>query len=81
MPGKYSCTTPGTQAYPVTPSDSVDLNPSARSLYIGVTGDVAIITVDGQTVIFKNHPVGYMPMQASRVKLTGTTAEEILALV
>lgn len=66
-------------AFAVTPVDGSDNIASA--LYIGVTGDVAVIP-QGQTgsVIFKAHPVGYMPVRVTRVLSTGTTATNILGL-
>lgn len=81
------------RAYPVTTSDTQDLPGSsstptyAKALYIGVTGDVVVVTVGDQTnggqgtaVTFKVHPVGYMPVQVRRVLSTGTTATNIVAL-
>lgn len=69
-------------AVAVVPSDTVDLTVYAKALYIGVTGDVAVIPVGQSTsVIFKAHPVGYfVGCQVRRVLSTGTTATNILAL-
>ncbi len=71
-------------AFTVSKSDSADLSPLAKALYIGVTGDVTILPINAtdtsQTVLFKAHPVGYMPVQARRVMSTGTTATNIVAL-
>ena len=68
----------------VSPSDSADLVPFAKALYIGVAGDVTILpanaTDTSQTVLFKAHPVGYMPVQCRRVMNTGTAATNIVAL-
>ena len=81
-------------AFAVTPDDNNDLQHSsgtpsyAKGLYIGVTGDVAVITAGdkssnlaGTSVTFKAHPVGYMPVQVRRVMNTGTTAQNIVALM
>lgn len=51
-----------------------------RALYIGVTGDVNVITADGDTVLFKAAPVGVLPVQCQSVQSTSTTATNILAL-
>ncbi len=71
-------------AVAVTPSNTVDLSPYAKALYIGVAGDVTVLPVnatdDANTVTFANHPVGYMPVQVRRVLATGTTATGIVAL-
>lgn len=71
---------PFEHAAAVTPDNSNDIALSGRSLYIGVTGDVKVTTVKGDTVTFKAHPVGYMPGRVRRVFATGTTATDILAL-
>ncbi|MBO0142262.1 hypothetical protein JZX87_13930 [Agrobacterium sp. Ap1] len=70
---------PFRSAAAVTPSDSADLAiPSL--LYVGTSGDIAVVTLDGSTVVLKNHPVGYMPGIVTRVRATGTTASNIVAL-
>lgn len=67
-------------AYAVTPSDSATLA-GVKALYIGVTGDVAVVTRERSTAVtFKAHPVGYMPVEVLKVLATGTTATDILAL-
>jgi hypothetical protein len=87
---------PARRAFAVTPSDTADLTNTsgdhdptyAKALYIGVSGDVTVITAGdnsangaGASVLFKAHPVGYMPVQVRRVLNTGTTATNILALM
>ena len=70
---------PATGAVAVTPSDTVNLLNEARSLYIGVTGDVTAV-VRGATVLFKAVPVGILPVRVTRVNNTNTTATNIVAL-
>lgn len=67
------------KALSVTPSDATILEVT-RSLYVGVTGDLAVHTADGQTITFKNAAVGYHPLQVDQVMSTGTTASQIIAL-
>jgi hypothetical protein len=72
-------------AIAVTPSDSTNFVFSAapheaRYLYVGVTGDVTLVTPDGQTVLFKAHPVGYLWCRCVRVNATATTATNIVAM-
>lgn len=73
---------PAMHAAAVTPNDSTDLTTASRSLYIGVAGDVTLDTVGGETsVLFKAVPAGtVLPVRASRVRSTGTTATNITAM-
>ena len=71
---------PPTKAAAVTPSDSTDLTTTAKSLYIGTTGDVKVTLAGGSVVTFSAHPVGYLLAEVARVWSTGTTASNILAL-
>lgn len=64
----------------VTPNDGADLTREARALYIGVSGDVVLVSGAGNTVTFKSAPVGVLAVGAVRVKATGTTATNIVAL-
>lgn len=75
-------TIPARTGYAVTPSDATDLtNGIARSLYIGATGDVAVITLNGDTVTFVGAVAGStIPIFVKRVLSTGTTATSIVAL-
>ena len=72
---------PANSAAAVTPSDSADLSYTARSLYIGVSGDV-VVHMRGQTtsVTFTAAPVGILPIRVDRVLSTGTAATNIVAL-
>jgi hypothetical protein len=50
-------------------------------LYVGTGGDLRVMTVGGDEVIFFNVPTGsFIPVQVLRVFSTDTTAERILAL-
>ena len=69
-----------TGAAAVTPSDATILS-GVRGLYVGVSGDVAVVTADkAASVIFKSAPVGILPIEATKVLATGTTATNILSL-
>ena len=63
----------------VTPSDSTTLTPT-RALYVGGTGDVAVVMADGVTLTFTAVPAGILPVQVVKVLATGTTATNIVAL-
>jgi hypothetical protein len=62
----------------VTPSDSVDLPKRADGgLYVSVTGNVVLI-VGGQTITLTGVAANtIIPLAATRVKATGTTATVI----
>jgi hypothetical protein len=70
---------PAKDATVVVPSDSVNQGPF-RALYVGVTGDVTLVTLGGTTVLFKAVPVGVLPVGFSRVNSTNTTATTMLGL-
>ena len=74
---------PARRAVAVTPSDGADLSVWAKALYLGQGGDLRITPAGaetGETVTLKNHPAGYVAVQARRVLATGTTAAFIVAL-
>ena len=75
----------GTTGVIVNPSDSVDItgiNPNTpATLFVGGGGDVVVITIGGSTLTLKNIADGsFLPIQVTRVKDTGTTATDIVAL-
>lgn len=68
-----------TDAFAITPSDSTALARKARRIWVGATGNIAVITADGTTITYTNIPVGYWncPL-VSQVKSTGTTATGLI---
>lgn len=73
-------TCPAHGAVAVTPSD-VTVFDTARSLYIGTTGNLTVRMADGQdNVLFTAVPVGILAIQVDKVYATGTLAAAILAL-
>jgi hypothetical protein len=72
---------PAFNAFPVTPSDTVDLAHVACAIYCGGAGDLSLVTVNGDTVTLVALVSGLIhPITASRIRATGTTATSILAL-
>ena len=72
---------PANHAAAVTPNDGADLAYATRALYVGTTGDLEVITVGGETVVFTAVPGGtFVPVRAARVKAANTTASNIVAL-
>ncbi len=75
-----SLSDPAAGAFAVTPSDSTVLA-GCRALYIGVSGDVAVVAKGSTTAVtFKSVPIGVLPVQCVKVMSTNTTATNILSL-
>ena len=65
----------------VTPSDATNIAFDAMALYIGVTGNVAVVTPFGDVVTFTGVPSGsILPVKCRRVNATNTTATAIVAM-
>ena len=64
----------------VTPSDATDLPVTSRALFIGSSGDLSVIMAGGTILQLRNVPVGILPIRASRVRSSGTTASDIVAV-
>ena len=66
----------------VTPNDGSDLPIGiCRALYIGSAGDVSIVDLSDETIVFVGVVAGsVLPVQTKRVNATATTATNIIAL-
>lgn len=72
---------PATYAEAVTPSDTNELTRVSRALYVGNTGDVAVVMSSGGTITFAAVPSGtLLPVRVRQVKTTGTTASGIVSV-
>ena len=72
---------PARNAAAVTPSDEDEFSFFTRAIYVGGAGDLAVLTMGGQTVTFAAIPVGsLLPVRAKKVLATGTTATDIVRL-
>ena len=68
-----------TKAASVTPDDDNDLFEPGIGLYVGVTGNVAAVTLDGDSITMVGLASGvWHPIQVKRVLATDTTATSIL---
>lgn len=68
-------------AFTIVPSDTVDCPQCPVELYVGVSGDVTILTQYDEVVTFKAVPAGaVLPIIIKRVKSTGTTATNMVGL-
>ena len=64
----------------ITPSDT-DRTNGGCALYIGTPGNIRVLTVGGNDVIFTGVYAGqFFPVNVLQVFATGTTAGEIVAL-
>jgi hypothetical protein len=65
----------------VTPSDTVNLAPGCRGLWVGTAGDLALVGDDDHVETFTTANAGsFIPLGAKRVNDTDTTATNIIAL-
>jgi len=72
---------PARDATPVTPSDGADLVNVTKALVIGGAGNISVITAAGNTVLISGLTAGaILNLRVSRVRATGTTATNIVAL-
>lgn len=86
IPPAHNVNSSAVNGFSVTPHDSTnfaiwtDSGLTSRALWIGVTGDVAVVFANDAAVTFKNVPVGFLDVMAKRVNSTGTTASQIVAV-
>lgn len=65
----------------VTPSDTTDLTITTRYLFVGGAGTLTVDMSNGATVLFTGVLAGsVLPIRVNRVRATGTTATNIVAL-
>jgi len=65
----------------ITPHDTNDLSPPTRGLYVGVSGDIKVISLDGNDVTFVGIAAGIIhPISCTRVYDTGTTATDVVGI-
>ncbi len=65
----------------ITPSDTVDLKTTTRSIYVGGAGDIVAVDVNDNTVTFSGAVAGTtLPIVVKRVNATSTTATNLVAL-
>lgn len=70
-------TSPVQHSFDITPSDDQDLPFVTRGLYVGVSGDIQMTMLGGETVTRKNVPVGLWPWMITRIWNTDTTATDM----
>jgi len=71
--------TPATDAVAIVINTPYDT--PARAIFVGVGGDVSVVTRLGTTVVFKNVPSGaVLPVASTNVTTANTTATNLVAL-
>lgn len=70
---------PATRAVAVTPNDGADLAYASRAISVNGAGDVALVTLDGDTVTVTLAAGMLHPIRAKRILSTGTAATGIIA--
>lgn len=71
---------PANNAEVVSPSDTVDFKFNTQRIYVGGTGNVAVVFPNNDVVLYQAVPAGtYLKVRAKRVNLTNTTATLMVA--
>lgn len=64
-----------------TPSNSVDMSAMCRAIWVGGSGNLTAVMSNGDAVLFSGILAGtLLPIRATRVNSTGTTATLLIAL-
>ena len=76
-----SLTAPPEEAVAIAPENSADLAFATRALYVGTGGDVRLRMLGGAEITLANLASGSLiPIRATRVFATGTTATGLIGL-
>lgn len=79
--GTNSTFRPGRRWVAITTSDTVNLAPGARAIYVGGTGNVVAVGDDDVAVTFTAVPVGTtLNIGPKRINATSTTATVLVAI-
>jgi hypothetical protein len=73
---------PAQDAYAITTSDSVNFSSPFRSIYVGGSGNIVVVTPSGTAITFNGALAGtVIPVAGLRVNTTSTTATNLVGLV
>jgi len=76
-------TGPAQNVVEITPHDTNEIvaGQAMRGVYVGVAGDITVVTNRGSEATFKAFPAGqFVPVVCVIVKATGTTAEDLVGV-
>lgn len=80
--GAPTMTAPAQDAFAITPSNSANFNIAARAIYVGVGGDITLVTPANNVVLFVAVPQGtVLPVTCIRINSTGTSASSLVGLI
>lgn len=77
MTATYGPNVSARSGFAITPSDSTRLPESTRMITIGTAGTLSFMNLRGEVQDTNELPAGTYPVQASRIRATGTTAGQI----
>ena len=85
MPDAFNGRLPGLGApaqngFAVVPNDGSDLAMTTRALWVGASGDLAVILAGDTVAVTLKGAYGLLPLRVKRVLATGTTAASIVGL-
>lgn len=81
FPQNNSLTSPAENAFAITPDDEEELVAVTRGIYVGVSGDLVVITANDDEVTFVGLAAGIIhPLRVKAVLETGTDAEDIVGV-
>lgn len=77
-----SLSDPASRCFAITPHDSTSFTQGeTRGIYVGVAGNVVVVTSSGDVVTFTGAAAGsVLPVRAVRVNSTSTTATNLVGL-
>lgn len=79
--GRGALDSPGYKHFAITPHDSNNEANNFRSIWVGVAGNVAVVTDDGTAVTYKGCAAGsVIPIRGKRVNSTNTTATDLVGI-
>lgn len=72
---------PAQAAFAVTPHDSTNFTTAARGIYVGVSGNVVAVMLNGDVVTFVGLAAGVIhPIACVRINSTSTDATSIVGV-
>jgi hypothetical protein len=72
---------PAQRGFAITPNDAADLAAETRGLWVGASGDLALVLASGDEVVLAGAVGGsVLPLRIRRIKATGTTATQLVGL-